>query len=137
MRTSSSHRPWIAALTLVAAWVAPASAQVKWTNYIDTSMINEIVHKDGVLYMATFGGLVLYDVGRGEFEQFANINRMPSNQLRCLAFDSEDNLYIGTADFGIAKVRFSGGAPVLARALNAQIDGLSSNAVSSIAQWGT
>ena len=36
----------------------------------------------------------------------------------------------------MAKVRFSGGAPVLVRSLNAQIDGLSSNTVNSIVQWG-
>ena len=143
MHTESSHRPrrrragpgTLAAL-LVAGFALPAPAQVNWSNYMDTSMINEIVQKDGVLYMATFGGLVLYDVGRGEFEQFANINRMPSNQLRCLTFDDDDNLYVGTADFGVAKLSFSGGAPALVRSLNAQIDGLSSNTINAIVKWG-
>ena len=125
----------LAASLLVGA-VTPAWAEVEWTNYLETSMINEIVYKDGVLYMATFGGLVLYDVARGEFEQFANVPGMPSNALRCLTFDTDNNLYLGTSDFGITKVRLSGGAPVVMRALNAQIDGLSSNTVNSIAQWG-
>ncbi len=142
MFAKSSHRPrrllgikWVAA-ALACAAATPAPAQVKWVNHLDTSMINEIVYKDGVLYMATFGGLVLYDVARGEFEQFANIPRIPSNAMRCLAFDADDNLYIGTADFGVAKVRFSGGAPSLVRSLNSQIDGLSSNTVNAIAMWG-
>ena len=47
---------------------APAAAQVEWTNHIDASMINDIVHKDGILYLATFGGLVLYDVDANRFE---------------------------------------------------------------------
>ncbi|MCI0452745.1 MAG: T9SS type A sorting domain-containing protein [Candidatus Latescibacteria bacterium] len=146
MRTNTSRRPrccsrsarTLAALALVSTGLfAPAWAQLEWTNHIDASMVNDIVHKDGVLYMATFGGLLVYDVSRGQFEQFDNVDGLPSNALNCLVFDAEDYLYIGTADFGIAKVRFSSGRPVLVRALNEQIDGLSSNTVNSIAPWGT
>jgi ligand-binding sensor domain-containing protein len=127
----------VAALTLVAGISSPVRAQTKWTNYIDASMINDIVERDGVLYMATFGGLLLYDVARGEFEQFDNGDGLPSNSLRCLVFEDDDDLYIGFADLGVAKMRFSGGAPVLVRSLNEQIDGLSSNAINSITSWGT
>ncbi len=143
MRSERHHRPrgLCAAFSVFCAGVvlagASVSAQVKWTNYIDASMINDIVHRDGVLYMATFGGLLLYDVDRGEFEQFDNVDGLPSNQLRSLVFDDDDNLYIATADFGVAKMRFSGGRPVLVRSLNAQIDGLSSNTVNSITRWGS
>lgn len=134
-RSSGSLRALVTALLFAVA--TPALSQVEWTNHIDASMINEIVHRDGVLYMATYGGLLLYDVARGEFEQFDNVDGLPSNQLRCLVFDDDGNLFIGTADFGVAKMRFSGGGPVLVRSLNAQIDGLSSNTINSISQWGT
>ncbi|HEU4928617.1 MAG TPA: T9SS type A sorting domain-containing protein [Candidatus Krumholzibacteria bacterium] len=117
---------------------APVAAQVDWNNHIDASMVNDMVYRDGILYLATFGGLVLYDVDLNRFEQFDNVDTgLPSNQLRCLVFDDEDNLYIGTADFGVAKVRMSNGRPVLVRSLNAQIDGLSSNTINAIAKWGT
>src|SRR5262245_3919708 len=89
---------------------APAAAQVAWTNHIDASMINDIVHKNGILYMATFGGLVLYDIDANRFEQFDNVDTgLPSNQLRCLVFDDDNNIYIGTGDFGVAKIRMSNG----------------------------
>jgi hypothetical protein len=121
---------------LVAAGAGvPVHAQTAWTNYIDASMINEIVYRDGVLYMATFGGLLLYDVADNRFEQFDNVDGLPSNSLRCLVFEDDDDLYIGFADLGVAKVRFSGGVPVLARSLNEQIDGLSSNAINPLT-WG-
>ncbi len=145
MRTSTTQRPrpWFGGARALAApallafgLAAPASAQIEWTNHIDASMINEIVHKDGVLYMATFGGLLVYDVARAQFEQFDNVDGLPSNAMQCLAFDAGDNLYIGTADFGVAKVRFSSGRPVLLRSLNTQIDGLSSNTVNAIIPWG-
>ena len=135
MRIDASHG---LAVALALIFTAPAAAQVEWTNHIDASMINDIVHKDGILYMATFGGLVLYDVDANRFEQFDNVDAgLPSNRLRCLVFDDQDNIYIGTADFGVAKVRMSNGRPVLVRSLNAQIDGLSSNVVNSIDKWGT
>ena len=80
---------------------------------------------------------MLYDIDRDEFEQFDNVDGLPSNQLRSLVFDDDNNLYMATADFGVAKMRFSGGRPVLVRSLNAQIDGLSSNTINSIARWGS
>jgi hypothetical protein len=124
------------AASLVAGFALPAPAQVAWSNYMDTSMINEIVVHDGLLYMATYGGLVLYDIGRGEFEQFANINRMPSNQLRCLTFDDDDNLYVGNRGLRAGvPLSFSNGAPSLVRS-NAQIDGLSSNTINAISNGG-
>ena len=139
MRTTFRHAPLaVGALTLFAAGAVstPALAQAKWTNYIDASMINDIVERDGVLYMATFGGLLLYDVADGEFEQFNNVDGLPSNSLRCLVFEDDGDLYIGSTDLGVAKVRFSGGAPVVVRSLNEQIDGLSSNAINSVVTWG-
>jgi ligand-binding sensor domain-containing protein len=140
VRTTFRHAPLaVGALTLLAAGAVstPALAQAKWTNYIDASMINDIVERDGVLYMATFGGLLLYDVADGEFEQFNNVDGLPSNSLRCLVFEDDGDLYIGSTDLGVAKVRFSGGGPVVVRSLNEQIDGLSSNAINSIVTWGT
>lgn len=137
MRVPVRHALYVVGALGVGAVSSPVWAQTEWTNYIDAGMINEIVYRDGVLYMATFGGLLLYDVADGQFEQFDNVDGLPSNSLRCLVFDDDGNLYIGTADLGVAKVRFSGGRPVLMRSLNAQIDGLSSNAVNSIVQWGT
>ncbi len=141
MLHSSTHRLRAVMFSLFACAIAfvgsPVIAQTKWHNDIDASMINDIVHRDGVLYMATFGGLLVYDIDRASFEQYANISGMPSNALRCLVFDTDNNLYIGTADFGIAKIRFSNGRPVLSRSLNSQIDGLSSNVMTSISLWGS
>jgi hypothetical protein len=71
MRTNISRGLGLALGLLVAA---PAAAQVDWNNHIDASMINDIVYRDGVLYMATFGGLVLYDVDANRFEQFDNVD---------------------------------------------------------------
>jgi len=116
---------------------AAAPAQFTWRNHVDASAINEIVQRNGLLYMATYGGLMVYDPVRGEFQQYDNTAGLPSNTLTCLAFTADDILYVGTEDIGVAKLRLSGSRVTLLRSLNEQIDGLSSNHITSIAPWGS
>ena len=113
----------------------PAHA-AKWTNHIDASMTHEIVLRDNLLYIATYGGVLVFDPGTGEFEQYRNDSGLPSNALRCLAFDTDGDIYVGTADVGVAKVRISNGRLTLLRSLSAQIDGLTSNTINTVTAWG-
>jgi len=109
----------------------------QWENHIDASMITEIVPRDDVLYMTTFGGLVLYDVNTGRFEQYDNASGLPTNSLNCLVFDADGDIYIGTDDVGIAKVRLSNGRLTLLRSLSEQIDGVAGSRVNAISLWGS
>ena len=113
----------------------PATAG-RWKNHVDASMINEIVPHGGDLYIATFGGLLVYNPAGGTFQQYTNDGGLPSNALQCLTFDDHGDIYAGTADIGVAKVRLSNGSLKLIRSLSEQIDGLASNTVNSIATWG-
>jgi ligand-binding sensor domain-containing protein len=126
---------FVAAALVCGAAAVPARAG-RWSNHIDASMINEIVPRDGTLYVATFGGLLLYHPASATFEQYSNDSGLPSNALQCLTFDDDGNIYAGTADIGVAKVRLSGGRLTLLRSLSEQIDGLASNTINSIAPWG-
>ncbi len=114
-----------------------ARAELQWRNHLDASAINEIVLRDNLLYMATFGGLVVYDPARGTFAQYDNTDGLTSNALTCLAFTPDGTMYIGAEDIGVTKARLAGGRLLRLRSLNEQIDGLSSNAINSIAVWGT
>ncbi len=107
-----------------------------WKNHIDASMTHEIVPKDDLLYVATYGGILVFDPATGAFEQYRNDDGLPSNAVRCLAFDPDGDIYAGTADIGIAKVRISNGHLTRLRLLSAQIDGLASNTINSVAAWG-
>ncbi len=123
---------------LVACLGAVGGAQAaQWENHIDASMITEIVSRDDVLYMTTFGGLLLYDVATGRFEQYDNATGLPSNALNCLVFDADGDIYIGTDDIGVAKVRLVNGRLTLLRSLSEQIDGIAGSRVNSIALWGS
>jgi hypothetical protein len=115
---------------------AAGVAQLSWNNHIDASAINEVVLRDGRLYMATYGGLLVYDPALDSFQQFDNGDGLPSNALTCLAFTPDGLLYVGTNDIGVAKLRLSSDRLTLLRSLNEQIDGLSSNKITSVALWG-
>jgi outer membrane protein assembly factor BamB len=124
-----------AAALLTTSIGAPARAD-KWTNHIDASMINEIVVRDQTLYIATFGGLLLYDIDDGTFVQYRNDSGLPSNAIQCLVFNADGDIYAGTADVGMAKVRIANGKLTLKRSLSEQIDGLASSTINSVAVWG-
>jgi hypothetical protein len=122
------------AAVLAATATAPAGA-ASWHNHIDASMINEIVVRGNELYVATYGGILVYDRTDGSFQQYTNDTGLPSNSLRCLTFTANGDIYAGSADIGVAKVRLSNGHLTLIRSLSEQIDGLASNTVNSIAVW--
>lgn len=121
--------------SLAALGGAPAAAADKWHNHIDASMINEIVPRGNELYIATFGGILVYDRTDGTFQQYTNDTGLTSNALRCLTFAANGDIYAGTTDIGVAKVRLANGHLTLIRSLSEQIDGLASNHINSIATW--
>lgn len=115
--------------------VAPANAG-RWHNHIDASMVNEIVPRGSDLYMATFGGIMVYTPSSGAFRQYTNDTGLTSNALQCITFAANGDIYAGTADIGVAKVRIANDRLTLIRSLSEQIDGLASNSINSIATWG-
>jgi len=124
-----------AVLVGVSLLAANSTRAATWENHIDASLINDIVPRGNILYMASFGGLLLYDISTGEFEQYNNAAGLPSNALNCLTFNDAGDIYIGTDDVGIAKVRLSNGRLTLLRSLTEQIDGLSGSRINAIAEW--
>lgn len=128
---------WIAALSLgVSLFPSPAVGQVGgWTGYVDASLISEIVAKDGEFYMASFGGLLIYNPADTTFEQYTNAIGLPSNYLTSLAFSSNGRLYVGTEDAGIGILDVApGGFEVTP--LNSTFNGLASDRITSVAAWG-
>lgn len=129
---------WVGAViaAMILFWPGSfASAQSRWTNYLDASVVREIVYSDGNLYAATQGGLLVYDIASARFTQYTNARGLPSNNLTGLALDSSGDIYVGMADAGVAKVRLSGETLSLLRSLNQQIDGIAGNEVYSVAKW--
>jgi ligand-binding sensor domain-containing protein len=122
------------AAVLVSHW--PEAWAQRWTSHLSASWIREIVHRDERLYLATGGGLVVFDTASEEFTQYTNVSGLPSNNLTCLDFLPDGSLYVGTQDIGLAVVTISGGQLRVVRQFSQLIDGLADNTVNSVAAWG-
>lgn len=124
--------------TVLATAILPAGvawSQQRWTSHLDPSWIREIVERDGRLFLATGGGLVVYDIAAGTFAQYTNVKGLPSNDLTCV-FDDDGVLYAGTRDIGIVKMTIANGRLSVSRAFNQRIDGLADNEITSVTGWG-
>lgn len=109
--------------------------QGTWINHVQPSFFSEIVLKNGELYIASGGGLLVYSLTDSTFEQYTNTIGLPSNFLTCLAFDDGGSLYVGTDVAGIARLDFvAGGFEV--STLNATFHGLSDDRITTITAWG-
>jgi ligand-binding sensor domain-containing protein len=76
----------------------------KWDNQVNASLIHDIAERNGELYMATNGGILVYSPATGQFRQYDNTSGIPSNQLTCLLFDDAGDLWLGTQDIGVTRV---------------------------------
>lgn len=107
-----------------------------WVNHLSSSEIRELVWRDGKVYAATSGGLLVYEPAANRFEHFTNVEGLPSNVLNCLVFDASGDLWVGSADIGVFRLDLRGGRVRVVRSFNQQIDGLADNNVLSVAAWG-
>lgn len=107
----------------------------RWSNYLDPSQVTEIVIRDGLFYLTTHGGILVYDPLQSSFEQYTTVDGLPSNALSSCAFDGSGNLYVGTEDAGIARVRFEGNG-LDVTTMTAAFQGLSDDRITSITAWG-
>ncbi|UCG50950.1 MAG: T9SS type A sorting domain-containing protein [Candidatus Latescibacterota bacterium] len=120
---------------LVLANPGASGAEAKWVSHVDPSLMSEIVLWDGELYIASTGGLLIYNPSNSSFEQFTNTIGLPSNFLTCLTFDSSGDIYVGTEDSGVARLRFvPGGFDVIP--LSSTFHGLSDDRITSLTAWG-
>jgi hypothetical protein len=126
---------WLCIGVAVCGGAGSARAQAAWVNHVQPSLVSEIVHRNGELYIASGGGLLIYDVADSTFRQFTNTIGLPSNFLTCLAFDPNGSIYVGTDAVGISRLDFVAGG-FQASNLNATFHGLSDDRITSLAAWG-
>lgn len=123
-------------LTMTIAVTSEAVAQPgPWSNHVEPSYISEIIERDGELYIASRGGLLVFDPSDSTYQQFDKPFGLPSNFLTSLAFASDGSLYVGTEDVGMAQLRFVSGR-VDVTLLNATFHGIADDRVRTVAAWG-
>lgn len=101
-----------------------------WKVYTNTTHIFDVIETGDELHIATWGGLVNYDLNNNSFgETLTTINGLDSNDIRSLDYlEGMDQILVGTADSGITRIDESGFLTPLTETL-----GLQSNIINKIA----
>ena len=101
-----------------------------WKVYTNTTHIFDVIETGNELHIATWGGLVNYDLSNNSFEEtLTTINGLDSNDIRTLDYlEDSHQLLIGTANNGINRIDESGFLTPLTETL-----GLQSNIINKIA----
>jgi ligand-binding sensor domain-containing protein/serine phosphatase RsbU (regulator of sigma subunit) len=63
--------------------------------------INSIQASKGKLYVATNGGLLIFDIKSGLVNKITTLEELPHNRIRYVFLDSKDNVWIATRSNGI------------------------------------
>ncbi len=107
----------------------------RWENFLDPSLILDLTLQGDEIYAATYGGILVYDINQSSFRQYTTRDGLPSNNLSAVTFDPGGDLYIGTADAGIARVWFQAGRLDVS-SMTAIFHGLAGDNVNALTAWG-
>ena len=82
------------------------TAVKNWKLYTNTTHIYDILPLGNSLYIATWGGMEIYDSPSGDFEKkYTTIDGLASNEIKCLDYlENDDVILIGTASGGINRL---------------------------------
>ncbi|MFH1754479.1 MAG: two-component regulator propeller domain-containing protein [Candidatus Latescibacterota bacterium] len=130
---------WMGMLSLFAAVGMPSgnvsANNNRWISYLDPSLISEIVILDDLFYIATNGGILIYDPLDSSFQQLTSADGLPSNFLTACTFDNSGDLYAATDDAGIARVQFHANG-IHVTTLSSTFYDLADDHVTTVAAWG-
>ena len=104
---------------------------------LNSNIIWSICEKiPGVFWIATNNGINIFDRNTGKFNFITNIhgkeNSLINNNVRCIYFDKQDNLWIGTYGFGLDKYEIKKDKFTHYRRDINNINSISSNYINSI-----
>ena len=74
-----------------------------WTTYTNKNDIREVVLKNGRLWCATTGGMVVLDIQDETLTQLTNVDGLGGNYLTSVALDSSGNLWLGAKNGTLSK----------------------------------
>ena len=93
----------IAILTLLCTF---AFAQRNWNAFTNTTHIFDAAIVDNQIYLATWGGVIVYDIPSDKFEQtYTTSNRLNENEIRALNYlEDSDQLLMATRNKGVNRI---------------------------------
>jgi len=91
-------RPVLIAGYLLLLSCAAEQPTVRITQYTDPSHVTAVTIYNDMVYCATKGGLVRWDLAKSEYTVYTTANGLPSNFLTDLIVDTDNRLWVGSSD---------------------------------------
>ena len=79
-----------------------------WTSFTSGNAVQNILFHRGLLWAATSGGVVVWDVEQKIYRKYTTLDGLPSNSTEPMAVGPDDALWLSTAS-GIGRYDFSNG----------------------------
>lgn len=88
------------ALGTPVAWTAlptPRVVRPQWTSYTFAGQVNDVALRDNLLWAATEGGVVAWDLRSGESVKFTTEHGLAANRTTTIAVGLDGRIWVGTA----------------------------------------
>lgn len=81
----------------------PVIINGNWQSWTTTKQVNDAYWGNGLLWLATDGGLVTQDTDSGEWVKFLPEHGLPSGNITTVTADSSGQIWVGTRNSGVAR----------------------------------
>jgi hypothetical protein len=76
-----------------------------WSVAVPVRLVYDVAWSGGRIYAAVDpGGILIYDPASGRFEEFTTEHGLGSNRVQCVSVSEDGEVWVGTADAGIARL---------------------------------
>ncbi|MEW6751940.1 MAG: two-component regulator propeller domain-containing protein [Candidatus Latescibacterota bacterium] len=86
-----------------------AQGQGQWDAFTSMRRINELLVHDGTVWAMTSGGVLRLDLETGEYTRYTRVDGLAGNRVVSAAVDSGGNLWLGTEQSGLSRLRLATG----------------------------
>ncbi len=69
----------------------------EWKSFTDMKSVRKAILIGKSIWAATGGGVFAFDTSSGQFTKFTNVDGLDTNDVRTIAYDSSNNIWIGGA----------------------------------------
>lgn len=81
----------------------PTVAHPGWTNFSNAQKINDLARRDGLIWAASDGGLLVWQESTGGVEKFTSEHGLAENQTTSVAIGMDGVIWVGTASAGVSR----------------------------------
>ena len=98
-----AQRIFLLAVLLLSGFANAQSPPSDWSAISSMGVINEIVRIQDIVWAATDGGVLRYDVTKRSYTRFTRADGLPGNEVLSAVSDADGNLWFGTNGDGLSK----------------------------------